>query len=676
MHTAEFLQDLAIVMILAAIVTVAFRRLGQPVVLGYILAGVIIGPHTPPYAFIHNEEAINTLSELGVILLMFSLGLEFSLRKLKSVGLAALIAALTEILLLFWVGYEVGKFFDWNMMDRVFLGAMLSMSSTTVIVKVLSELGRMKEGFSQLVFGILILEDILGIAMIALLSGIAKSGTLKMADVALTLGELGLFLVVVLVAGLLFVPRLLAYVARWKSNEMLVVTALGLCFGVSLLALKFGYSVALGAFVIGAVVAESRHIHQIERLIEPVRDMFSAIFFVSIGLLIDPAMLVEHWKPILVITLAVVVGKIISCSFGAFVGGNDLKTSAHVGMSLAQIGEFSFIIAALGLSLKVTSDFLYPVAVAVSAITTLGTPYFIRNADRAADLFQKLAPRRLVKLLDLYTAWTGRLGGKTGGMQKSLMRKWGTELALNAALIAAVFLSAAYFGANPPGWMLDLGLSESWRNTLLWIAAAVASLPMGVVSARKLKAVGLLFAQSRVRKSDAGEATNAIRAVLASAVPIAGAVTMGVFILLLSSTILPPLRALIVLLALIGFVAWLAWRSFAKVYAHAGNAITSTFAEKPAAAEITERTRLLEDSNLATAVITENSPAAMRLIGETGLRSKTGATIVCLERSGKRLVNPGPDEEILPGDKLLLLGESTDILRAKNYLAGAAANEE
>ncbi|OHE81197.1 MAG: potassium transporter, partial [Verrucomicrobia bacterium RIFCSPLOWO2_12_FULL_64_8] len=459
MHTITFLQDLAVVMIIAGLVTVVFRRLKQPVVLGYIIAGVIIGPHTPPYPLIHDEATINTLSELGVILLMFSLGLEFSLRKLTSVGVPALLAALMEIFLLFWAGIEVGRLFGWGTMDSVFLGAMLSMSSTTVIIKMLGEMGKMKERFAQLVFGILIIEDILGIAMIALLSGIAMTGTLGFVEVGRTLGRLGIFLAVVLVAGLLVVPRLTAYVARFKSNEMLVITVLGLCFGVSLLAMKLGYSVALGAFVIGAIVAETREIHRIEALIEPIRDMFSAVFFVAIGLLIDPKMLVVHWQPILVITLAVVVGKVLACTFGVFMGGNDTRTSLRAGMSLAQIGEFSFIIASLGVTLKVTSGFLFPIAVAVSALTTLSTPYLIRGADTLTDAFLRMAPRPLVNTLELYTGWVGQIGGQgAGNLARTLLWKWGAQMALNAVLIAAVFIAGAYVGAHPPAWLSGLGL--------------------------------------------------------------------------------------------------------------------------------------------------------------------------------------------------------------------------
>src|SRR2546426_5497815 len=440
MHGIAFLQDLAVVMIVAGLVTVVFHRFKQPVVLGYILAGVIIGPHTPPFPFINNQETIQTLAELGVILLMFSLGLEFSLGKVKQVGHTAFIAAFLEIMLMVWVGYEIGRLFGWGTMDSIFLGAMLSISSTTIIIKALAELGKTKERFAQLIFGILIIEDILAIVMIALLSVIAMTGALSVGEIGLTIGKLGIFLTAALVIGLLAVPRLLGYVARFKSNEMLLITVLGLCFGFSLLAVKLGYSVALGAFIIGAVIAEAREIGRIEILTEPIRDMFSAIFFVAIGLLIDPAILLEHWLPVLVITLVVVIGKVITCSFGTFLAGNDSRTSLRVGMGLAQIGEFSFIIASLGVTLHVTSGFLYPVAVAVSAVTTLLTPYLIRGADGLANWFDREAPRSLVGYLELYTQWVGQLGGHRHASM-AWMRKWLWQMGLNAALIAAVFVS-------------------------------------------------------------------------------------------------------------------------------------------------------------------------------------------------------------------------------------------
>lgn len=672
MHAATFLQDLAVVMIVAGVTTVIFRKLKQPVVLGYIIAGMIIGPHTPPYNFIHDEATISLLSELGVILLMFSLGLEFSLRKLKSVGAPALLAAVLEILLLFWVGFEIGRYFDWSTMDSIFLGAMLSMSSTTVIIKVLGEMGKMKERFSQLVFGILIIEDILGIAMIALLSGIAMTGSLSFADVGVTLGKLSIFLAVTLVVGLLAVPRLITYVSRFKSNEMLIITVLGLCFGVSLLAVKLGYSVALGAFIIGAVIAEAREIHRIETLIEPVRDMFSAIFFVAIGLLIDPGMLVQYWQPILLITVAVVVGKILTCSFGAFVGGNDVRTSLHVGMSLAQIGEFSFIIASLGVTLGVTSSFLYPIAVAVSAVTTLFTPYLVRAAGWTADTFQRSAPRKLVNTLELYTEWVGQLGGpQSHNMARSLMWKWGAQMALNAVLIAGIFIAGAYVGAHPPAWFGELGLNEDWQKTVIWFVAAVLSLPFFVATAKKLQAVGWLLAEMRVSEAMAGEHTTAIRSLIASVVPIAGSVALGLFALVLSSTLLPSLKVMMVLLVVIGVVGWSLSRSFSRVYTSAQAAILETFATEPLGHSAppmptTIERRLLADADLAIVTVAPHSPAVGRMIRELGLRSKTGTSIVAFERNGQRQINPGPDEELQVGDTILLLGSPEQLVAAQS----------
>jgi CPA2 family monovalent cation:H+ antiporter-2 len=676
MHAATFLQDLAVVMIVAAVATMLCRWLKQPVVLGYIVAGMIIGPHTPPYALVHDEGTINTLAELGVILLMFSLGLEFSLRKLTSVGAPALIAALLEIMLLFWVGYEIAAFFDWTTMDRIFLGAMLSMSSTTVIIKVLGDLGLMKERFAQLVFGVLIIEDILGIAMIALLSGIAMTGSLGFVDVGVTLGKLGIFLAVVLVAGLLLVPRLIGRVARFKSNEMLVITVLGLCFGVSLLALKLGYSVALGAFVIGAVIAEAREIHRIEELIAPVRDMFSAIFFVAIGLLIDPGMLVQYWQPILLITIAVIVGKVLTCSVGAFLGGNDTRTSLHVGFSLAQIGEFSFIIASLGVTLKVTSSFLYPIAVAVSALTTLFTPYLIRAAGGMADRFQRGAPQPVARTLALYTDWVGRLGGGSHNLARSLLWKWALQMGLNAILIAGIFVAGAFVGAHPPDAFARLGLDDGTQRLAIWLVAAVLSLPFFVATAKKLQAVGWLLAEMRVPEALAGEHTAAIRGLVAVVVPIAGSAVLGLFALVLSSTLLPSPKVLMVLLVIIALVGWLLSRSFSRVYTAAQAALIETLASEPAQPSAPPfPAPVLGEANTASVTITETSPAVGRMIRDLALRSQTGASIVALERRGERQVNPGPEEELQAGDIVMVLGSPEQLRAARAQLLPSVPTE-
>ncbi len=673
MHGVGFLQDLAVVMIVAGFVTIVFHRFKQPVVLGYIVAGVIIGPHTPPYPLIHNEETIQTLAELGVVFLMFSLGLEFSLRKLKAVGATAFIGAALEILLMCLLGFQIGQWFGWSRMDSIFLGAMLSISSTTIIVKALAELGKSKEGFANLIFGILIVEDILAIVMIALLSGIAMTGSLKVSDVATTVGRLTVFLVTTLVVGLIALPRLIRYVAKFKSNEMLLVTVLGLCFGVSLLAVKLGYSVALGAFIIGAVIAESREIGRIEALMEPVRDMFSAVFFVAIGLLIQPKMLVQYAVPIAVITAAVVLGKIITCALGTFVAGHSTRTSLKVGMGLAQIGEFSFIIASLGLTLKVTSDFLYPIAVTVSAITTLFTPYLIKGADRLVEAFDRHAPRAIVNNLDLYTGWVGGLGGPEKSFASRLLRKWIFQVALNVALIAAIFIATSFLALKPPQW-LPAFAHESSNRTVIWLGGAVASLPLFIANYRKLQAVGLLIADLTTTKSVEAARRASIQTIVSQIIALTGTAVLTLFALLLSSAVLPPTEVVIVLLFVLGLIAWLLWRSFVKVYSKAQIALRETFehSAEPHAAHALPAPALpdiLAEAKLEILPVAPNSPVAGKLIRELQLRTRTGATVVGIQRKGASIVNPGPDEELTGADEVLILGTEAQLGAARELFA-------
>jgi len=493
MHEVElFIQDIGIIMLIAGIVTVVFYRFRQPVVLGYIVAGLIIGPHTPPFSLIHDEKTVNILAELGMIFLLFSLGLEFSLKKLVKVGATAVLVAIAEITLMIWVGYQIGMYFGWKTMDAVFLGAMLAVSSTTIIVKALNELGLKNEKFAQIIFGILIVEDILAIGMIALLSGMATSGTVDPGTVLNTVARLLLFMTVALVLGILIVPRLLNYVARFKSNEMLLVTVLGLLFGFCLLVIKLQYSVALGAFLVGAIMAESRQIHRIERLVEPLRDMFSAIFFVAIGLLLDPKVLAQYWLPILVITLAVVFGKLLSCGISTFLMGHGGRTPMRVGMGLAQIGEFSFVIAALGVSLQVTSDFLYPIVVAVSAVTALLTPYLIRVADPLSVRAAKLVPANIAAILGWYVRWLESLQPAANKVPlRKIMRHIVLQVMINLALVVAIFLVSAFFMQGIGGWLARWIADLAVRHALIWGAALVLSLPFLIATYLALAMCGI-----------------------------------------------------------------------------------------------------------------------------------------------------------------------------------------
>jgi monovalent cation:H+ antiporter-2, CPA2 family len=676
MHHLTFLQDLAVVMIIAAVVTVLFRQLKQPVVLGYILAGVIIGPHTPPFPLVSDQGTIETLSELGVIFLMFSLGLEFSLRKLRDVGSTALIAASLEILLMVWAGYQLGRAFGWKTMDSVFLGAILAISSTTIIVKALEELGKTRERFSELIFGILIVEDILAIVMIALLSGFATTGSLAAADIGRTVLQLGAFLGTLLVGGLIVVPRLLDYVARFKSNEVLLITVVGLCFGVSLLAVKLGYSVALGAFLIGAIIAEARQIAKIEALTHPVRDLFSAVFFVSIGLLIDPRLLLQYAGPILIITAVVVLGKVLACSIGTFLCGNDRTTSLRVGMGLAQIGEFSFIIAALGLSLKVTSPFLYPIAVAVSALTTLFTPYLIRASDRVVLWFDRVAPRRVAAHLDSYTRWVGQLGaGRERSFAGGLIRKWGWHIALNMLLTAGVFITAAAMRGRVIAMWPDAPGGEDGLKALLWLAAMLVSLPLLIASVRKLEAMAMLISEVSVTRAAAGDGTDAHRAVIRTMVFVAGCIVLLLLLFMFSSAILPSWRVFIAAALLIVAAVILLRRSFTRLYSKAQAALLDTLKQPPGtrhAEPPPPMPTMLRAAELRHIAIVQNSRGAGRLIGELRLRTMSGASIAAIERDGENLINPGPDEELRAGDRVLLLGSKAQLDAAATLLTASA----
>ena len=577
MHAISFIQDLAVIMLVAGVVTILFQRFKQPVVLGYIVAGFIIGPHTPPFGVIHDEETIKTLAELGVIFLMFCLGLEFSLRKLFKVGATAFIAAFMEITLMIWIGYEIGRWFDWNTMDSLFLGAILAISSTTIIVKALNDLKMKNERFAQLIFGVLIVEDILGIGIIALLSSIAVSGSVSPEEVFSTVGKLSLFMIVALVIGILLVPRVLAYVARFESNEMLLITVLGLCFGFCLLVVKLEYSMVLGAFLIGAIMAESRQLLKIERLIEPVRDLFSAIFFVAIGLMLDPAILLEYALPIVVITVAVVLGKMLSCGLGAFIAGNDGRTSLRVGMGLSQIGEFSFIIAALGMTLQVTSSFLYPVAVAVSVLTTLMTPYLIRAADPLSLKLAQVVPGRLSRVLGLYGEWLRSIQPQgEGALLAAMIRKILLQVGVNLALVIAIFFAGGYFapriGRYLQGWILE----PSWQKGMIWGAALLLSLPFLIAAYRKLKALSMLLAEMGVKPEMAGRHTQRVRRVISEVIPILSLLVIFLLLSALSASILPTNELLMVIAVVAAGVAALLWRWFIRIHTRMQVALLET----------------------------------------------------------------------------------------------------
>lgn len=576
MHLALFLQDLAVIMIVAGIVTVIFHRFKQPVVLGYIIAGLILGPHTPPFSFIHDETTVKTLAELGIIFLMFSLGLEFNIQKLFRVGAAAMLAAFAEIIVMIVVGYEIGRLFGWQTLDSIFLGAMLAISSTTIIIKALDELKMKREKFAQIIFGILIIEDILAIGILALLSSIAISGSIDVSGVFFTLAKLIAFLVVSLVIGILSVPRLLAYVAKFQSKEMLLITVLGLCFGFSLLVIRLDYSVVLGAFLMGAIMAESNEIKMIEKLVKPITDMFSAIFFVSIGLLVDPSVIVTYIIPILIISIAVILGKVLVCSASVFLAGRDGKTSLRVGMGLAQIGEFSFIIAALGMTLHVTSAFLYPIIVAVSAITTLTTPYLIKFAEPLTVYMTKKSPEGIKEIFSLYTKWLQSIQvGEERALIRAAIQKGILQVFINTMLIVAIFVAGSYLSHKmlSNDFML---LGRHWHKAFIWGAALIISLPFLIAIYRKLKALSMIAAEMTIKDDTLGGNAIVKRKIIAEIIPVTYMLGLLLMIVALSASILPPMSFLILVLVIAVLLAIILWGWFVRLHSRLQVALMKT----------------------------------------------------------------------------------------------------
>ncbi len=468
----KLISDLAIMLLTAGAVAVIFKRLRLPLVLGYILAGFLVGPYMPYFFTVADESSIKTWSEIGIIVLMFGLGLEFNLHKLASVGTTAVVTALTEVFGMLAVGYLVGQALGWGSMDSVFLGGMLSMSSTTIIIKAFDELGVRQEGFAQLVFGTLVIEDIAGIFMMIILSTVSVSKSISGGALALQLGMLVLYLALWLILGIYILPTLLRRAERYMNDETLLLASLGLCFGMVLLAEWLGFSSALGAFLAGSLLAGTVHAERVEHLSAGVKDLFGSIFFLSVGMLIDPAMILKYLGPILILTVATVAGKLIISSLGVLLSGQSLQRAVRCGCALAQIGEFAFIIASLGMSLGVIADYIYPIVVSVSVITTLTTPFFIKKSEKIYELIRRLLPASVAKKLERYTS--EEQAAHTDGDWLRYLKRYVRVTALYGVLMTGVTLLAQFVLAPALERMPMISESVGSGLCILFCVAGVA----------------------------------------------------------------------------------------------------------------------------------------------------------------------------------------------------------
>jgi len=442
-HLPTLITDLALILGAAGIITLLFRRLKQPVVLGYIIAGLLVGPNFKLLPTIVELEGIQIWADIGVIVLLFALGLEFSFKKLATVGPSAAITGLFELVCMMLIGFFTGKMLGWPQMDCLFLGGIIAISSTTIIFRAFGELGLKTKQFTNLVMGILVIEDLVAVLLLVLLSTLAVSQASAGTEMLIALLKLAFFLCLWFIMGIYILPSLLKLVSKFLSSETLLIVSLALCLGMVVLATNVGFSAALGAFIMGSILSETLYGEKIEHLITPVKDLFGAIFFVSVGMLIDPKVLVHYWVPVVVLTLIVILGKTIFVSIGAIIAGKPLQKAVQAGTSMSQIGEFSFIIATLGLSLKVTSSYLYPVAVGVSVITTFTTPYMMRLAGPLYVFLQKRLPEKWLAAIDRYSAGSQTM--KAESDWQKVFKSYLQIVVINAVVVIALIELSAYY---------------------------------------------------------------------------------------------------------------------------------------------------------------------------------------------------------------------------------------
>lgn len=652
-HLATLISDLALILVCAGLMTLLFKKLKQPLVLGYVVAGFLASPHMPYTPSVMDTANIQTWADIGVVFLLFALGLDFSLKKIAKVGGAAVIAACTIIFCMILLGIAVGTGFGWKRMDCIFLGGMIAMSSTTIIYKAFDDLGLRKKQFAGLVLSVLILEDILAIVLMVMLSTMAASHNFEGAEMMESILKLMFFLVLWFVVGIYLIPGLLKRCRKLMSDETLLIVSLGLCFAMVVIASQTGFSPAFGAFIMGSILAETAEAESIERLVNPVKDLFGAIFFVSVGMMVDPAMIVQYAGPILAITLAVILGQAVFGTLGVLLSGQPLKMAMQCGFSLTQIGEFAFIIASLGVSLKVTSDFLYPIVVAVSVITTFLTPYMIRLAGPASTFVDSHLPERWHVWLERYANGSHTVNHESlwKRLIVSLVRITVVYSIVSIAVIAIAFrlLVPLLREALPGIWgslvaalIIVLGISPFLRAimikknhsvefTTLWKESRANRAPLvATIILRILVAAGfVMFVIGGLFKMSIG-------------------LVLGVAVLLLILMIMSRQLKKQSILIERTFFQNLRYRDMRAEYMGE---------KKPEYAG-----RLLSrDLHLTDYVVPAEAEWAGRTLGELSFGSRYGVHVVSILRGKRRFNIPGASVRLFPQDKIQVIGTDEEL---------------
>ncbi|WP_418661041.1 cation:proton antiporter [Bacteroides ilei] len=647
-HLAPLISDLALILICAGVMTLIFKKLKQPLVLGYIVAGFLCSPHFSFTPSVVDTANIQTWSDIGVIFLLFALGLEFSFKKLMKVGGSAVISACAIIFCMILIGMFVGWIFDWSRMDCIYLGGMLAMSSTTIIYKAFDDLGLRQQRFAGLVLSILILEDILAIVLMVMLSTMAVSQNFEGSEMIYSLSKLVFFLILWFVVGIYLIPQILKKSRKLMSDETLLIFSLALCFGMVVFAAQVGFSPAFGAFIMGSVLSETIESEHIEKLVSPVKDLFGAIFFVSVGMMVDPNMIVEYRFPIIAIVVAIVVGQTIFGTLGVLLSGQPLKIAMQCGFSLTQIGEFAFIIASLGVSLHVTSDFLYPIVVAVSVITTFLTPYMIRLAVPAYNMIDHHIPERWLRLISKYASGTQTVNHENN-WKKLLMAITRIVLIYSVLSIAIIVICLHFIIPLCIAMLGDLG--GRILGTFVTILALAPFLRAMIMKKNRSIEFKALWADSRFNHAPL-ISTFILRVVIGigfvmfvieSQFTTSTALLLGIAILLVAGMIASRFLKRQSIFMERTFVQNLRFKEMHQEY----------LGEK----EPEYAGRLLaRDLHLSDFVIPAESSVAGKTLQELNWRKRFGVHVAAIIRGRRRVNIPDGNSRIFPNDKLQVIG--------------------
>jgi len=649
-HLEPLISDLGLILMTAGIAVLIFKKLKQPLVLGYLIAGFLAGTHFDFFPSVKDVKSVEVWAEIGVIILLFSLGLEFSFKKLMKVGGTASITAVTQIITMVLVGFLAGKWMGWSQMDSIFLGVILSISSTTIILKTFDELGVKAKKFAGIVIGSLIVQDIVAILMMVLLSTVAVSQQFSGTELLMSILKLIFFLTAWFMGGIFFIPSLLKKAKPLLTDEMLLIISLALCLMMVILASDVGFSPALGAFIMGSIIAETTQAEHIEHLVKPVKDLFGAIFFVSVGMLIDPVMLYEHAVPVLILTFITIFGQSISSTIGALISGQPLKQSVQTGMSLSQIGEFSFIIATLGMSMNVTSDFLYPIVVAVSAITTFTTPFMVKMAVPFSELLERKLPKKWLKKIARYS--TNAQAIRSVSTWQIAIRAYLIQIVLNTIIITSIILLSANF-------ILPLVEDSKFGNAIAALITIIVISPfLWALSLRRVavEQVDALYKERKYR----GPILMMIFFRMGLALFYIG------FLLNIFFSPIIAFFALVVAITTYFFFPKKLHAQYHKIENHFLKNLNNRETKK-----VDRRHANLTpwDGHMSTFEIAKESSLAGKTLRELQVREDLGINIAFIKRGELTIQIPNKLERLFPGDEICVIGTDEQVGQFSTYLS-------